>query len=76
MDFKAVAENINLKNDWRKNVETSATHLENIMRAQMIGPNKRKEYFQQPDASDRWPTIKPGFDYLHVSPDYTSLRLV
>ncbi|WP_217607266.1 DUF6443 domain-containing protein [Chitinophaga sp. GbtcB8] len=70
MDFKAVAENINLKNDWRKDVGTSATHLENIMRAQMIGPNKLREYFQQPDASDRWRTIKPGFDYLNVSPDY------
>ncbi|MBO9730366.1 MAG: RHS repeat-associated core domain-containing protein, partial [Chitinophaga sp.] len=71
MDFQSVKEHVNSMLEWRKGVETSATHLENIIRAQIMGIDKLREYFQPPNrAGDRWPTIKPGFDYKNVSPDY------
>lgn len=58
---------------WRQTVETSATHLENIIRTQILGPNHLREFFQSPDVPRRWPTVKPGFDYNNVSPDYFDL---
>lgn len=71
MDFKSANEHVNSKLEWRKGVETSATHLENIIRAQIMGVDKLREYFQPPNRTgDRWPTIKAGFDYKNVSPDY------
>ncbi|KAA2239229.1 RHS repeat-associated core domain-containing protein [Chitinophaga agrisoli] len=74
MEFDKVNRHIDQKMEWRKGVETSASHIENIMRAQLIGGDRLRQFYQAPSwKGDRWPTVKPGFDYNNVSPGYFDL---
>lgn len=74
MEFEKVNKHLDKKLEWRKEVETSASHLENIMRAQLIGTDRLRQYFQPPSwEGNRWPTVKPGFDYNNVGPNYFDL---
>jgi len=73
LDFEKVNKHVASKIQWRKDVETSASHIENIIRAQLIGSDHLRQYFQGPKANERWPTVKPGFDYNHVTPGYFDL---